>query len=139
MLILSASYTSEFSTIVADGQFSPLGTVLLALTARLRNEIVAAEDQQMPSSFDRRRYSSTSISDGRLTKQADLGDFSNQGNNEPAHIPISVPSHVAIRKRREDKFDMPHLHDAPQLDLRDGLKRRRRRANPIDNLFDGLA
>ncbi|KAN0073308.1 hypothetical protein V8E54_008528 [Elaphomyces granulatus] len=128
----------EFSTIVTDGQFSPLGTVLLALTARLRKAIFIAESQQI-SSFDWRR----SLSDDRRTKQADLGDSFSQRNDEPAHLPISVLSPVAthtdIRKRREDKFEMPHKHEAPQPDLRNGFKRRRKRANPIDDLFDGLA
>ncbi|OXV11279.1 hypothetical protein Egran_00961 [Elaphomyces granulatus] len=125
----------EFSTIVTDGQFSPLGTVLLALTARLRKAIFIAESQQI-SSFDWRR----SLSDDRRTKQADLGDSFSQRNDEPAHLPISVllpvATHTDIRKRREDKFEMPHKHEVPQPDLRNGFKRRR---NPIDDLFDGLA
>ncbi|PYI23312.1 hypothetical protein BO86DRAFT_50918 [Aspergillus japonicus CBS 114.51] len=131
-----------FSTVVADGQFSTLGTVLLATLARLAKAIGFRKELKIPATTV---VTSALDSSSEITKEEDVGTVVSRGRPNPV-IPLP-PDHCDL----DDLGRMAYQKSTGSLPRGSGRceetkmeeriqkkKKKNRRKDAIDDLFDSL-
>lgn len=114
-----------FSTIVADTQFSALGTVLVCALSRLTKATGIDRDMKTQSSQKRLvRASSPNAISGR----EDVGEVIHRTEN-------TVFTHRTYHKSEPVDRSASTSTESTRLET---TKKKRRRKNAIDDLFDGL-
>ncbi|KAL1963200.1 hypothetical protein VTN77DRAFT_8633 [Rasamsonia byssochlamydoides] len=121
-----------FSTVVADGQFSTLGTVLLAVLARLAKAIGFKET---PSSLTERKMETNS------NNRVDTGEPVCR-EDEESEFPIEPKpqrtSH-ADSQGKESSLEFTVADEVmPTTSSKSSKKKRRHKTNVIDDLFNTL-
>jgi ribonuclease MRP protein subunit RMP1 len=120
---------------VADVQFSTLGTVLLGTLARLAR--ATGTDKELKTVARRRALVSTATSHARIAGPEDVGEVlsrnkDSSGLNAPQGKPsLRAEGHlVSTSKKPKDTIDV--AGEKPKN------KKRKKKKDAIDNLFEGL-
>lgn len=125
VLLVHANVVRAFSTIVADTQFSALGTVLVCALSRLTKATGIDRDMKTQSSQKRLvRASSPNAISGR----EDVGEVIHRTEN-------TVFTHRTYHKSEPVDRSASTSTESTRLET---TKKKRRRKNAIDDLFDGL-
>lgn len=119
-------FSRAFSTVIADTQFSTLGTVLLSALSRLAKATGIGRDMKARSS--RERMVKDNPSRTRLDGE-DVGEVVCRTGATP------VPVHPAEHNSESIACSAPKSTEDLKMKV---LKKRKRRKNAIDDLFDGL-
>lgn len=127
------SLCRAFSTVVADSQFSSLGTVLLAVLARLARTLRFERETRATIREQPERPASV---ESAKTPKEDIGEVVRRDEKPPQR------QHV-VKKLKEPAFSMSEKTQVPQSKTTRDLdnsqkKKKKRKANAIDDLFDGL-
>ncbi|KAI9923543.1 hypothetical protein ASPWEDRAFT_36220 [Aspergillus wentii DTO 134E9] len=120
-----------FSTVIADGQFSTLGTVLLAALARLAKATGIDRDLKMLS----RIKVASELSPNPRAPQEDVGELICRSESAPvpsgssaAHGPAGLRTQKKVTKESKSTLDWGFK----------AHKKKKKRQNAIDDLFAGL-
>ncbi|PYH77760.1 hypothetical protein BO82DRAFT_293034 [Aspergillus uvarum CBS 121591] len=131
-----------FSTVVADGQFSTLGTVLLATLARLAKAIGFRKELKIPATTV---GTSALDSSSETTKEEDVGIVVSRGRPDPVtplppdHCDLDDLGHLAYQKSTGSLPRRLGRHEETKIEERIQKKRKKnRRKDAIDDLFDSL-
>jgi len=127
------SHLREFSTVVADGQFSTLGTVLLATLARLTR--VTGVDR------DLKKLSQAESKDSRIFRPNIKTPANKEDVGEPVHRTEDIPRRAKDPESRNPPAPFTHPHDAVKTARTveaEAPKKKKRKKNAIDDLFAGV-
>lgn len=136
------SLSSVFSTVVADGQFSTLGAVLLATLARLAKAIGIRKELKIPATTV---GTSAFGSSSETTKEEDIGIIVSRARHKavtplpPDHCDLDDLGRIAYHKstgslpRGSGRCEETKMEDRIQK-----KKKKNRRKDAIDDLFDSL-
>lgn len=125
-----------FSTVVADGQFSTLGMVLLATLAHLLK--AAGIERKLSRASRVRKLGGVLPHEMKLSKNEDVGEVLKrdpdllQGSSS-AQMQYSPTEDTSSRG-----FSLEGQRTATNADDRKSKKKSRKRKDAIDDLFDGL-
>lgn len=123
-----------FSTVVADGQFSTLGTVLLSTLARLTNAI--GLDKELKSPAQTVTFKATP-SHPPIEGSEDFGEILSRNKNLPC--PDEILEEAS--SKAEGNFKSTSTRPESKMDeavTTHNKKKKKKKKDAIDSLFDGL-
>ncbi|KAL4801734.1 hypothetical protein BDV18DRAFT_72992 [Aspergillus unguis] len=137
--ILPRCYVA-FSVVVADLQFSALGTVLLATLARLAKSTGIDKELKSASWIEDPRKHLTSLQSKTLKDKEDIGEALSRPEGAADNLG-SPKTHQKLQRSSEDIADTGSRKStaAKTSDATKAKKKKKKvKKNAIDDLFDGL-
>ena len=130
----------EFSTVVADGQFSTIGTVLLAALARLVKATGTDRDMKILSQAEKKTNNKPSSlpSIKPPPKKEDVGEVVNRTEDitQLANYPEFRPS-AKLATRTQDTDTTKEPRGTADMEAK-VPKKKKRKKNAVDDLFAGI-